>query len=92
MNAVKHASARHIRVTMRRCNETVQITVHDDGVGFDVSKTDFKPGRKGGFGLFNIRERLEYMGGSLQVESKPGKGTRASLVLGLNHDKINSGG
>jgi PAS domain S-box-containing protein len=90
VNAVKHASARHIRVTMRRSSETVEIAVHDDGVGFDVSKTDFKPGRKGGFGLFNIRERLEYMGGSLQVESKPGKGTRACLVLGLNHDKIDS--
>ena len=84
-------NARHVRVTMRRCDETVQITVLDDGIGFDISQTDLSPRRKGGFGLFNIRERLEYMGGSLLVESTPGKGTRASLVLGLNHDTIETG-
>ena len=67
------------------------ITVQDDGVGFHVSRQAFKPGRQGGYGLFSIRERLEYLGGKVTVESTPGRGTKAALALTLNHDTIKSG-
>jgi PAS domain S-box-containing protein len=88
LNVVKHASARHIDVRLGRRNNTVEITVRDDGVGFRVSRRAFKPGREGGYGLFSIRERLEYLGGDVTIESTPGRGTRAALALSLNHDKI----
>jgi len=42
-------------------NNEVEVTVEDDGVGFDVSKLRLPSDTKGGFGLFNIRERLEYI-------------------------------
>ena len=91
LNVVKHARARHIRVSMNCRNNSIEITVQDDGAGFDVSRNAFRPGREGGYGLFSIRERLEYLGGSLAVESLPGRGTRAALALELNHDTIKPG-
>ena len=91
LNVVKHARARHIRVSMNCRNNSIEITVQDDGAGFDVSRNAFRPGRRGGYGLFSIRERLEYLGGSLAVESLPGRGTRAALALELNHDTIKPG-
>jgi len=91
LNVVKHAGARHIRVSMNCRNNSIEITVQDDGAGFDVSRNAFRPGRRGGYGLFSIRERLEYLGGSLAVESLPGRGTRAALALELNHDTIKPG-
>ncbi len=91
LNVVKHARARHIRVSINCRNNSIEITVQDDGAGFDVSRNAFRPGRRGGYGLFSIRERLEYLGGSLAVESLPGRGTRAALALELNHDTIKPG-
>jgi PAS domain S-box-containing protein len=88
LNVVKHAAARHIRVSMSRHNNSIKITVQDDGVGFAVSRGAFKPGLQGGYGLFSIRERLEYLGGELLVDSSPGRGTQAALALELNHDTI----
>ncbi|MEE8591455.1 MAG: PAS domain S-box protein, partial [Spirochaetia bacterium] len=91
LNVVKHARARHIRVSISCRNNSIEITVQDDGAGFDVSRNAFRPGRQGGYGLFSIRERIEYLGGSLAVESLPGRGTRAALALELNHDTIKPG-
>jgi PAS domain S-box-containing protein len=75
-NIVKHARARTVRVGITTCDAKIAITVQDDGVGFDVGKLGLPSGDKGGFGLFNIRERLEYIGGQFEIESSPGKGTR----------------
>ncbi len=91
LNVVKHARARHIRVSMHRRNNSIEITVQDDGAGFDVSRNAFRPGRRGGYGLFSIRERLEYLGGSLSVKSSSGRGTKAALALRLNKDTIKLG-
>jgi PAS domain S-box-containing protein len=91
LNVVKHARAGHIRVSVHCRNNSIEITVQDDGAGFDVSLNAFRPGRQGGYGLFSIRERLQYLGGSLAVESVPGHGTRAALALELNHDTIKPG-
>jgi PAS domain S-box-containing protein len=91
LNAVKHGQARHITVSLRRQEEQVRITVEDDGVGFEVTERAFRPGPAGGFGLFNIRERLEYLGGNLQLVSRPGEGTRVHLALALNGATIGTG-
>ncbi len=44
----------------------------------------------GGFGLFNIREKLDYLGGSITIESAPGEGTRVVVVVPLKYPR-NSG-
>lgn len=79
INAVKHAQAREAGVRMRRSGETFEIEVWDAGVGFDaeaVSRRD-SPGAR--FGLFSIREQMERMGGEINVDSAPGRGTRVRL-------------
>jgi len=88
LNVVKHAAARRVRVSMSRFNGSISILVEDDGAGFNVPHRAFRPGKQGGYGLFSIRERLEYLGGSLVIESDPGHGTRATLAFGLDRDTI----
>jgi len=56
------------------------ISVQDDGVGFEEAEAVSKTTR---FGLFSVREQLDYLGGRLKIESKPGRGTTATIVLPL---------
>jgi signal transduction histidine kinase len=82
-NVTKHAKAHRVKVSILREGDNIRIDVEDDGVGFDYSKDYFLENKDSGFGLFNIRERLEYMGGCLEVRSKPDHGTRITLVTPL---------
>jgi signal transduction histidine kinase len=81
MNVVKHAQASHARVRIIRNGESVSVQVEDDGVGMG----DAVLNKKGSFGLFSIRERLHYLGGSLQIESDDGSGTKMTLTVPLHH-------
>ena len=80
-NTVKHAQTSSAAVNSRRVNGRLQITVSDPGVGFDPT-TMLAAGVGGvGFGLFGIRERMELMGGALQIQSTPGQGSRFVLSV-----------
>jgi len=87
VNVAKHASASHARLSVGREDGWIRIEVWDDGVGFDVPRSTARdPG--GGFGLFSIRERLEHVGGRLEVVSRPGDGSRLVLLAPLaDHDE-----
>lgn len=81
-NTVKHAKVYAAIVHLRMVDEkTIAITVKDEGAGFDPSWLKQEGGAGGGFGLFSIRERIGLLGGRLQVESTPGKGSRFTLTL-----------
>ena len=68
-NAVKHAAARRLQVSVIESADAVQIHVSDDGIGFD-------PGaRADGFGLIGMRDRVALVRGTLSVDSRPGRGT-----------------
>jgi PAS domain S-box-containing protein len=90
INIVKHAQARHAQVSIARNGSEVRIKVGDDGVGMDADK--FKPQSRGagGFGLFSIRERLDYLGGWLEVESQPHQGTMVTLGVPLQKSRKTS--
>jgi PAS domain S-box-containing protein len=83
MNAAQHAQATQVKVSVGRAGQQVVITVADDGVGFDTTTLERAVGESQSFGLFNIRERLQYLGGHLEIESAPGQGTRATLTAPL---------
>ncbi len=70
-NVARHSGARHAEVDLIYHTGTVTLRVADDGRGFDPSRN---PG--GGFGLQSMRERLVKLGGHVNVESAPDKGTR----------------
>jgi len=89
INTVKHAKASEVRVSIRRDEGNIIICVEDDGVGFEPVKGTNDFGRPSGFGLFSIRERLDYLGGGFKVESKLGHGTKVVLTAPLR--KITKG-
>ena len=83
INVAKHARAEHATVTLRNVAGGVEITVEDDGRGFEPGKLKRPARGGGGFGLFSIRERLEHLGGRVSMESRPGHGTRVVLTAPL---------
>ena len=87
INVVKHAQAHLVKVSTQRIDEQIETIVEDDGVGFDVSEVGSFVHEKGGFGLFNIQERLKHVGGRFKIESEPGTGTRVTLVAPLKTEK-----
>jgi CheY-like chemotaxis protein len=84
MNVVKHAKTDRAQVSVRSDGDDLTIEVADAGRGFDASaRPSGQPGQDPlrQFGLFSIKERMEALGGRFVVESAPGRGTRASLML-----------
>ncbi len=88
VNALKHAEADTVRIGVRREDSMVRVSVEDDGTGFDPDDVSAGAGATEGYGLFSIRERIKHMGGWLQIESKPGAGTRAHLAAPLQTDPV----
>jgi len=83
-NVVKHAAVRVVRVEAKVKRKEMQLIVSDHGRGFD-SRDAGPAGTEGGFGLFTVRERIELIGGHVEIASSPGKGSRITLVIPLNH-------
>lgn len=83
VNVSKHARTKSASVTLRRTKTEVILTVEDKGVGMDPMKRLFGKAASEGFGLFGIRERLGFMGGRVELASKPGKGTSVTLFVPL---------
>ncbi|MBI2862250.1 MAG: GAF domain-containing protein [Chloroflexi bacterium] len=83
-NTAKHAQAKSVRIRLERTDGKVVALVEDDGVGFALRrlKSEAEPGR--GFGLLDMRERAELLGGTVRVESLPGAGTRIRVELPLD--------
>ncbi len=93
-NVVKHGETNEAHITLLLVNEMLNITVEDDGIGFDNENTEFVMTADGGYGLFHIKERLKILGGQAVVESKRGRGTRIMLSVPLdgNADSLAEGG
>jgi signal transduction histidine kinase len=91
VNVAKHAQAHSVKVVIRREDSNVQIVVEDDGVGFTTFPIGSHWSEIKGFGLFSIRERLDYLGGQLKIKSERGNGTRVTLVAPLKHGETTTG-
>lgn len=89
VNIAKHAQARTAKVSITRDGDQVRLDVEDDGVGFDSAEIGPSVDTTGKFGLFSIRVRLEPLGGHMEVESKPGHGTRVTLMAPLKRSGEN---
>ena len=82
-NAVQHAEAEHVSVTAVYGRDTVELTIEDDGHGFDLAKIRSRaPEEQGrGLGLLGMEERARLLGG--RISSRPGDGTTISVVAPL---------
>ncbi len=88
-NVAKHAHAKRVQISLGRREGMIRCSVKDDGAGFEVSSA---LGRKGdrGLGLIGIRERLDALGGKLEIFSRPGKGTEMVITVPLEEHNENS--
>jgi len=80
-NAIRHARAREIKVTLDFGERQFHLSVRDDGQGFDPDKP---PANKSGFGLVGMRERAAELKGELIIHSAAGQGTEISLLVPLS--------
>ena len=76
-NISKHAHCSRVQLRLTADAETVQLTIRDDGAGFDVRGTRRKPG----FGLIAMEERAHKMGGCLVISSECGRGTEVCVTV-----------
>jgi PAS domain S-box-containing protein len=83
LNVVKHSGVKsaHLAVIRDEEQKQLRVTVSDQGAGFDPRVALKDEGI--GFGLFSIQERLQLMGGSIEIESSPGNGAALSLIVPL---------
>ena len=77
-NAIRHARATQVSIGVAQRNDTVELEVIDDGIGFN---TDDVERRRPGMGLFTMRERAALVGGRLTLQSVPGVGTRVLVAV-----------
>lgn len=83
-NAQRHSRAGHVRLTLAYLDDVVLLDVWDDGVGFVPADRNNRPPRRSGgpssgAGLLSMQERVQGIGGSLEIESEPGRGTCVSV-------------
>ena len=82
-NVAKYAQASHVWVRLQRKEKTLQLTIQDDGVGFDTQQP-VRHNSLGGNGLKNMQARAEKMGGTLTILSVPGQGTTIELQINVH--------
>ena len=82
-NAIKHARSNFIDIIVENKNNTLNVSVTDNGVGFDADSLSEGHYSNDGFGIFDIREKINHLGGRLTIHSTPGSGTRIGLSVPL---------
>jgi len=91
INVVKHAGATKVKVSINKIGDKIKVIVEDNGSGFDPDKVMTKAVSEGGFGLFSIRQRLEYLGGKLEIKSEPNCGCTIIMTAPLKQDVVVQG-
>ena len=81
-NAEKHSGASRVKVSVRQYPDRLVAEVLDNGCGFTLNQQG-RPSRSTGLGLLGMRERAAIAGGSLSIESSPGRGTHVELLIPL---------
>ncbi len=86
-NAIKHAGARHIDVTLQVADGTATLLVHDDGHGFTLPTSLSTLALSNHFGLLGIAERVSALGGKYAFNTQPGKGTCIQVTIPLGEER-----
>ena len=76
-NVIKHSRATSLDISLLRNSTEVTATIEDNGKGFDRTQNDYREG----IGLQNIRDRITFLKGELEIDSKPGKGTLIAIYI-----------
>lgn len=87
-NINKHSKATESKITIEFTQTRLNLSIADNGIGFDygeISNSDNL--HMGGYGLVNMRERIELIGGNFKIKSSPGKGTRITFYILLSEEE-----
>jgi two-component system, NarL family, sensor kinase len=82
-NIIKHSGASEIMVALLYSPENFELSIHDNGRGFDLNAPSEKEGIPSGLGIRNMKNRAELIRAQLTISSDPGKGTFVHLILPL---------
>ncbi|TFH50478.1 MAG: sensor histidine kinase, partial [Methanothrix sp.] len=83
LNVAKHSGVNYAELSLKTDGNKLIIQVSDKGVGFETKSRSCSSASDIGLGLFNVQQRIELMGGSCWLESKPGQGTLMTLTIPL---------
>jgi PAS domain S-box-containing protein len=89
-NTRKHGNASRVQISFACQDGQAQIVIADDGCGFDLDQ--FKESGEGHFGMAFMRERMEQIGGSLAVETRPGAGTQVWIHVPIHERQKEAAG
>ena len=81
-NAIKHAEAPKITVFLKLSPEEVTATITDNGKGFDQKEKS-----ESSFGIIGMYERVDHLGGELQIDSEVGEGTKITITIPIKHEE-----
>jgi signal transduction histidine kinase len=82
-NVVRHARAKHFAVEVQQVGHELQLSIWDDGIGFDVGAARQRAQGGASLGMLSMEERVTLVGGTFKVDSGPGRGTRIVAHLPL---------
>lgn len=84
-NVHKHSEASSVSIVIENTTEKINMTISDNGIGFDTTKRTQMAGiTTGGYGIASMNERVELLGGEVRIRSSPGNGTRIYLYIPLS--------
>jgi signal transduction histidine kinase len=86
-NIAKHAEARKAQVFLTHEDGSLDLAIVDDGKGFSLDTDGSDPRERSGIGLVNMQERAELLGGKLEVDTAPGRGTRLRVRIPIDADE-----
>lgn len=84
-NVIKHADANLIEINICYSNNYIEVTIEDNGIGFDINDID-DDNYKSNFGLSIMKKRIALLSGTLQIQSKKGKGTRINVNVPISKE------
>ena len=79
-NIAKHSKANLVWLSLDKKENKIELTIRDNGIGFDLEQVIDREGSKRGLGLTSMRERIQLSGGSCMIESTPGQGTTLTAI------------
>lgn len=89
-NAIKHSGVRNIIIDARADGAMIEIEVRDHGKGFNPDQYRIGMENRSGFGLLSIQERISFLGGRMEIDTRPGKGCCVTLAVSQEFEKFQS--
>jgi signal transduction histidine kinase len=80
-NISKHAEASQVEISLEQKDSTIYASIIDNGRGFDLDKVLHPESPERGFGIIGMQERISFLGGKIDIQSRPGFGTRIHIEV-----------